>query len=88
MHKEEKIMARNFTDVVKAIKEIAPQELVDALDKSMCFWAPEAIWHKLSEYVNRYVVADSTDETSVAVYAILCDCSKDEMRARFKADNL
>ena len=81
-------MARNFYRVLKDIKNVAPKELVNALNKSVEFWAPEIVWYKLSEYVNRYVKLSSTDETSVAVYSILCNCSKDEMIMRFKKNNL
>ena len=81
-------MARNFTDVVKAIKEVAPQELVSALERNIGYWAPETVWYKLSEYVNRYVTPSSKDATAIAVYAKLCDCSEPEMKARFEADNL
>jgi len=81
-------MARNFTDVVKEIKEVAPQNLVDALERNVGFWAPEVVWCKLSEYVNRYVEPSSKDAKSVSVYAKLCDCSEAEMKARFEADNL
>ena len=80
-------MERNFTNVVESIMKVAPQELKDALDKSVGYWAPEIVWVKLSEYVNRYVEPSSSDETSVAVYAILCNCSKEEMRERVIYDN-
>ena len=81
-------MARNFIQVVEAIKEVAPENLVDALNRSIGFWAPEIVWDKLSEYVNRYVTPSSKDATAVAVYARLCDCSEADMKARFEADNL
>lgn len=81
-------MAREFTDVVQNIKKVAPRGLANALDRSVGFWAPENAWYMLSEYVNRYVQPSSKDATAVAVYAILCDCSEAEMKARFESDNL
>ena len=81
-------MARNFTTVLEQIKEVAPKDLVDALDKSVGFWAPEIVWYNLSKYVNKYVERSSTNPTSIAVYAILCDCTEAEMKARFEADGL
>jgi hypothetical protein len=77
---------RKFSDVVMAIQEVAPQDLKEALSRSVGFWAPEIAWHKLTEYVNRYVTPSSKDATAIAVYARLCDCSEDEMKARFEAD--
>lgn len=81
-------MARNFIDVVEAIKEVAPEVLVNELENSIGFWAPESVWYNLSEYVNRYVEPSIKDATSVAIYARLCDCSEVEMKARFEANNL
>ena len=87
--KEEKNMAkkqRNFMEIYRKIKEIAPEELRTQLEKRAEYWAPEICWQKLTECVNRFVPPSSEDETSVAVYALLCDCSTDEMRERFMAD--
>ena len=81
-------MERNFKVVLEKIKSVAPQELVDALNRNVNFWAPEILWYNLSAYVNKYVEPSSKDETSIKVYAILCDCSEAEMKARFEADNL
>ena len=80
-------MARNFTDVVEAIKGVAPKALKEALEDKSRFWAPEIAWVMLSEMVNKYVTPSSADATSVAVYARLCDCSEAEMKARFEADH-
>lgn len=79
---------RKFTDVLNAILEVAPKELEDALRKNVGFWAPEIVWDNLTVYVNRYVDPSSKDETAIAVYARLCDCSEAEMKARFEADGL
>lgn len=81
-------MARDFTDVLDQIIEVGPQNLVDEIRASINFWAPEVEWDKLNEYVNRFVTPSSRDPQSVAVYAILCDCSDAEMKLRFEADNL
>ena len=80
-------MARNFTDVVEAIKGVAPTALKEALEDKSRFWAPEIAWEMLSEMVNKYVTPSSTDATSVAVYAKLCNCTEAEMKARFEADH-
>ena len=79
---------RKFTDVVKKIKKVAPQCLIDELEKGFDFSAPEIIWEKLSQSVSKHVSPSSTDETAIAVYSILCNCSKSEMKARFEADGL
>lgn len=81
-------MARSFTKVYNQILEVAPEALSSALEKSAGFWAPEVAWSNLSQFVNRYVEPCSSDDTSVAVYAILCDCTEDEMRTRFKNNGL
>ena len=77
-------MARNFTDVVAQIKKVGPKELVDALEQNVCFWAPEAVWEMLTVYVDKYVIPSSKDEKTIKIYAILCDCSETEMKARFE----
>ena len=79
---------RKFSDVVVAIQEVAPQDLKEALSQNVGFWVPEIMWHKLSQYVNKYVTPSSKDATAIAVYARLCDCSEDDMKARFEADGL
>ena len=81
-------MARSFTKVYHQILEVAPEDLSTALKKSVGFWAPEVAWVNLTQYIHRYVEPCSSDDTSVAVYAILCDCTEDEIRTKFKADGL
>jgi len=81
-------MARDFRKVFDAIVEVAPEELKEKLETNVGLWAPEILWHMLTEYVNKYLVPSSQDENAIAVYAILCDCSKDEMKVRFEADGL
>ena len=83
-----KVMARSFTKVYNQILEVAPESLSSALKKSVGFWAPEIVWVNLTQFVHRYVEPSSSDDTSVAVYAILCDCTEDEMRTRFKNNGL
>ena len=82
-----KVMARNFFEVVRKIKEVAPEQLSRKLEESVAFWAPELAWYNLNELVNKCVEKSSEDKTAVAVYAILCDCTEAEMRARFEANN-
>ena len=81
-------MARNFIDVYERIKEVAPEELVEKLESRVGYWAPEVVWYNLSQYINKYLKPSSTNKTSVAVYAILLDCSESEMKKRFEADGL
>lgn len=81
-------MARNFMQVFEEIKNAAPKNLASALEDKVNFWAPEMCWEMLSEYVNRYLPASSKDATSIAVYALLCNCSEEEMKARFEAADL
>ena len=81
-------MARSFTRVYQQIMEVAPEDLSSALERSVGFWAPEIVWVNLTQFVHRYVEPSSSDDTSVAVYAILYDCTEDEIRNRFKADGL
>ena len=81
-------MARNFVEVLNRITEVAPKQLVDALNKSAMYWAPEIAWDRLSNYVDRYVKRSSSDENAIAVYAILCDCSEEEMKKRFEQDEV
>lgn len=76
-------MARNFTTVYRNIMAIAPKELADALEKHVVFWAPEIVWYKLSEYVNKYGTPSSTDSQSIAIYAELCDLSSEDMKSMF-----
>ena len=57
-------MARDFWQVVESIKEVAPRELVDELNRNCGFWAPELAWYKLTEYVHRYVPRSSKSAKS------------------------
>ena len=79
-------MERKFSEVFGSILKIAPEPLKTKLTQNSAFWAPEVVWFNLSRYVNNYVPKDSKNPTSVAVYAILCDCSETEMVSRFTAD--
>ena len=81
-------MARDVMTVYNKIMEVAPKELATKLERDSGFWAPEIVWYNLSMYVNKYVTPSSKDSQAVKVYAILCDCSEAEMKARFEADNL
>ena len=77
-------MARDFGTVYNRIMEVAPEQLATKLNKSAIFWSPECRWEDLTQYVNRYVQPSSKDPQSIKVYAILCDCSEAEMKARFE----
>ncbi|MBR2753699.1 hypothetical protein IKD82_00815 [Candidatus Saccharibacteria bacterium] len=79
-------MARNFYATLEKIMKIAPEPLKDAIDSNISFWPPELLWYNLSKYVNKYVMKNSTDIKSVKIYAILCDCTVDEMLERFEKD--
>ena len=80
-------MARNFNHVLKAIKAIAPEELKNVLESSApSYWAPEIRWKKLAEYVNKYVFPNSQDTNSIKIFALLCNCSEEQMKERFKKD--
>ena len=81
-------MEREFHEVLKKVMKVAPKELKDYLVNSVPFWAPEARWLNLSRAVNRMVRASSNDRKAIALYAILCDCSKREMKRRFKRDGV
>ena len=73
--------------VYKKIMEVVPEELATKMERDSVFWAPEIVWYELSRYVNKYVAPSSKDPKSVKVYAILCDCSEAEMKARFEENN-
>ena len=77
---------RSFASIYDKIFEIAPEPLRDALEANIGFWAPEVMWYNLSVYVNKYVMPNSLDPGAIKVYAILCDCSEEEMKAKFEKD--
>ena len=79
-------MQRSFIDVVREIMKIAPQELMTALE-DVHYWAPEACWTNLSLCVYKHITPSSKDAKAIAIYAILCNCTEAEMKARFEADN-
>jgi len=81
-------MARDFDTVYNQIMEVAPEQLATKLAQNVWLWAPEILWYNLSVYVNKYVEPSSLDPQSIKVYAILCDCSEAEMKARFEADGI
>lgn len=81
-------MARDFMTVYNKIMEVAPENLAKKLESNSGFWAPEMAWYNLSQYVNKYVTPSSKDEQAIKVYAVLCDCSEEEMKKRFENDGL
>ena len=79
---------RNFGDVYRKIVEIAPEELKEKLENRLCFAAPELVWSVLSRCVNNTIIPSSKDPLAIKIYAILCDCSDEEMKARFESDGI
>lgn len=77
---------RSFEAVVMAIMEVAPDSLRMYLRDHVPFWAPEIRWENLTNAVNRYVTPSSTNLTTVTVYAILCDCTEEDMIRRFREE--
>ena len=80
-------MARDFKTVYEQILTVAPECLATDLKSNRPFWAPEVCWHNLTRYVHKYVELNSSSETSIAVYSILCDCSKEEIKEKNKEEN-
>ena len=76
---------RDFCEVVTRILEVAPEPLKSELRDSAPFWAPEIRWSRLTYLVNALLAHDSSSPSSVSVYAILCDCTEEEMIRRFEA---
>jgi len=79
-------MARDFNLICEKIKQVAPAELAKEIDKRVSLWAPEAKWFQLSQCISEFVEPCSANAMSVSIYAILCDCTEEEMTARFKID--
>lgn len=77
---------RSFETVASEIMILAPEPLRNYLRDRVSFWAPEICWTNLTNAVNRYLKPSSTDKTTVAIYAILCNCTEEEMIRQFKAD--
>ena len=73
---------RDFGKVLREIVKAAP-ELKD-LESKAIFWAPEILWYNLSVHVNERIEPDSSNPKAVKVYSILCGCSEEEMKKRFK----
>ena len=76
-------MARDFDQVVSAICQVMP-EFADKLERNFMFFAPESRWEKLSYCINLYIEPNSANEKAVKVYALLTDCSEDEILERFE----
>ena len=74
---------RDFGKVLDDITEAVP-ELKEDLEYRAQFWAPEILWYNLSMYVNERITPDSSNPRAVKAYSILCDCSEEEMKKRFK----
>lgn len=76
--------ARNFEAVYNQILKLAPPALKKELEDSVGFWAPEVVWYNLSRLVMKHIEYNSSNPNSIAIYAVLCDCTQDEIKARFK----
>lgn len=82
-------MAKEYSYVLNAIVKVAPKELGDKLQKAAYHWRnPKTCLRNLELFVKKNVQQSSTDEASVKIYAILCNCKPEEMKARFEADGL
>lgn len=82
-------MGREFLDVYLQIVEIAPEDLKKRLDKKLsCLATPELVWDILSRCVHECVIPSSSNDLAIKIYAILCDCSEEEMKSRFESDGL
>ena len=77
---------RDFFEVYENIKKAAGADFSVRLDNASGFWAPETLWFKLFQFVNKYMKKDSKDPTSIKVYAILCNTSEEEMKEKFEKD--
>ena len=82
----EEYAERSFMWVANRILAIAPEPLERYLEERISLWAPEIAWANLTGAVNRFVKPSSADLTSVAIYALLCDCTEEEMVRRFRVD--
>ena len=74
---------RDFGEVLDKVVEAAP-ELKEDLESRVEFWAPEILWYNLSVYINERIKPVSTDKKSIKVYAILCDCTEEEIKKRME----
>ena len=80
-------MAREFYSIYFQIMDLVHDEkLRNDLYTKMLFWPPEGDWTALSNWVNSNIVKDSSNPASIGIYAILCNCSKEETKNRFKSD--
>ena len=79
---------RCFDVVYFEILGLAPDSLREYLESHAPFWAPEIVWVNLTNAINRFVEPSSSDKLAVSIYAVLCDCTEEEMIRRFKEDGL
>lgn len=75
-------MARNFVEVCKEISRLAKENHYDELsqeieEKIIC---RNNAWAALNSAVNKHVKTESKNPASVAVYAVLCDKTEEEMK--------
>ena len=79
-------MKRNFSEILERICSNLELDLAKELEYSARYWAPETVWERLSRFVNQNVKIKSTCETSVTIYSILCDLTKEEMKKKMRND--
>ena len=79
---------RNFNEVVKTIGDMAPEVFQDFLHR-MRTWGPTELirWENL-EFAIKRLVKPSSDPSVVAIYAILYDCTEEEILRRLEAKEL
>lgn len=74
---------RNFESVVEMLYEFLPETCAEKLKGEINYWAPEYLWECLASFINRNIKKDSSDFSSVRIYAILCDCTEEKIKRSF-----
>ena len=80
-------MARDIAKVYESILRML--STVERRDREALAltWSRRDFAYELTMWVNSHIVATSSDERSVRIYAKLCGCSPKEMRKTFIQDN-
>ena len=77
---------RIFSQVLKKIYELLPEDLANKLNEKSKYWAPELCWNMLSQFLNDNITPSASDENSVRIYAVLCNMTEKEMREAFRVN--
>lgn len=72
---------KNFQKVCKRIMRLAPPEMANEIKRYAETWQPNLRRYKLLECIRKYVRADSSNNTTVQIYAAAFECSVKEMEA-------